>query len=241
MNYLQEVVAFNRWKEVNQLPATAIALWHELMHICNKSGWMQEFTVPNGVLQSYAGLSRKQLDNARMQLIDAGLIVYKKGKKVNQAGKYSIVSFVQNGQRKGQQEGQRKGQQTEHDTDNERGTLVKLKDKLKLKLNITAIASLLELAETLFVMLSEKEKERLLGFADELGDELVIEAMNRSHAEQKRCNYALGILRDWSQKGIRSLSDVEHNDQQFMRFKQQKLAKQQETQQPIDDTYSKIL
>ncbi|QGH32587.1 DnaD domain protein [Gracilibacillus salitolerans] len=220
MNYLQEVVEFNRWKEVNQLPATAIALWHELMAMNNKCGWKQEFTVPNGILQSYAGLSRKQLDHARMLLIDHGLITYKKAKKVNQAGKYSIVPFVSYRQREGQHEGKQEG----HKKDNERGTLVKLKYKLKLKLNIKDIASLLDTAETFFVMLSEKERERLLCFADDLGLDLVFEAMQRAKIEQKRCNYTLGILRDWSHKGIKSMADVERNDQDFQRFKQQKQA-----------------
>ncbi len=234
MNYLQEVVEFNRWKEVNQLPATAIALWHELMAVNNKCGWKQEFTVPNGVLQSYAGLSRKQLDHARMLLIDYGLITYKKGKKVNQAGKYSIVPFVSCGQREGQQEWQQQGQQNAHTEGNERGTLVKLKHKLKLKLNLKDIASLLETAESYFVLLSEKERERLLCFADDLGMDLIFEAMQRAQTEQKRCNYALGILRDWSKKDIKSMAEVEQNDQEFKRFKQRK----QPTSQQATGAYS---
>jgi hypothetical protein len=131
MNYLQEILAFNRWKEVNHLPATAIALWYELMTICNKCGWQKEFTVPNGLLQISAGLSRKQFENARLLLIQKDRITYKKSNSVNQAGKYSIIPIVQNvqqkGQQKGQQEGQQKGQRKEHTT----GTLIKLKQNNK--------------------------------------------------------------------------------------------------------------
>lgn len=129
VNYLQEIVAFNEWKEVNQLPATAIALWHELMAINNKCGWQQEFTVPNGLLQIKAGLSRKQFDAARLLLIQKGRITYKKSNNVNQAGKYSMIPFVQKGQQNGQREGQQRvqpeGQQEEHREGNERGTLFK--------------------------------------------------------------------------------------------------------------------
>lgn len=121
MNYLEQIVAFYRWKEVNPLPASAIALWYEIMAVCNKAGWPGEFTVPNAVLQSNAGLSRKQFDHARQMLIDLKRIHYKKSTRVNNAGKYSINYFpiVQ----KGQQEGQRQGNQKEHDRGNERDTL----------------------------------------------------------------------------------------------------------------------
>lgn len=130
MNYLSEIVAFTEWKEVNQLPASAIALWYELMAICNKTGWRQEFTVPNGLLQIKAGLSRKEFEHARQLLIYAGRIQYKKSNRVNQAGKYELIPIVQ----KGQQEVQQKGQRDEHRKGNERGILYKPKRKLKLKL-----------------------------------------------------------------------------------------------------------
>lgn len=133
MNFLSEILAFTEWKEVNPLPASAIALWYELMAICNKTGWQQEFTVPNGLLQVKAGLSRKEFDRARHLLIQAGRITYKKSNRVNQAGRYEIISFVQKGQREGQQEGQQKGQREgqrlEHNGGNERGTLFKHKHK----------------------------------------------------------------------------------------------------------------
>jgi hypothetical protein len=131
MNYLEQIVGFHRWKEVNPLPASAIALWHELMAVCNKAGWPEEFTVPNAVLQSNAGVSRKEFDRARQMLTDLGRIHYKKSHRVNNAGKYSINNFpsVQKVQRNEQQEGQRKeqqhGQPEEHHRDNERDTLFK--------------------------------------------------------------------------------------------------------------------
>jgi hypothetical protein len=129
MNYLQEILAFNRWKEVNHLPATAIALWHELMTVCNKCGWQKDFTVPNGLLQISAGLSRKQFENARLLLIQKGRITYKKSNSVNQAGKYSIIPIVQNVQQEVQQKGhqgeQQEGKHKEHTT----GTLFKHKQK----------------------------------------------------------------------------------------------------------------
>jgi hypothetical protein len=131
VNYLQQILAFHEWKDVNQLPASAIALWYELMAVCNKTGWKQEFTVPNGLLQIRAGLSRKEFEKARQTLIVLDRITYKKSNRPNEAGKYSIINFpiVQKGQREGQQEGQQEGQREEHTRDNERGTLFKHKQK----------------------------------------------------------------------------------------------------------------
>ncbi|SHJ88771.1 DnaD and phage-associated domain-containing protein [Caminicella sporogenes DSM 14501] len=76
----------------NSLSTGAIALWHALMAINNKAGWIEEFTVANIVLQSMTGLSRQGLDKARNMLVQKSLIEYKKGKG-NQAGKYRLIPF----------------------------------------------------------------------------------------------------------------------------------------------------
>lgn len=76
----------------NSLSTGAIALWHGLMAINNKAGWIEEFTVANIVLQSMTGLSRQGLDKARNTLVQKSLIEYKKGKG-NQAGKYRLIPF----------------------------------------------------------------------------------------------------------------------------------------------------
>jgi len=93
MNYIIEINAFYDWLLYNSLPTGAIALWHALMSINNKAGWADEFTVANIVLQGMTGLSRQGLDKARNQLIQKGLIQYKKGTS-NQAGKYKMVSIA---------------------------------------------------------------------------------------------------------------------------------------------------
>lgn len=155
MNYLAELLAFSEWKEVNPLPASAIVLWHELMAVCNKAGWLQEFTVANGLLQAKCGLSRKEFDHARSLLINFGLIKYKKSERVNQAGRYIIVPFVQKGQQKQNQPvdnipdcsksttegitgGTQQGQRLAHTGDNAGDTLYKRKPKQNLNINNSA-------------------------------------------------------------------------------------------------------
>lgn len=92
MDYLELIVGFHRFKEVNPLPASAIALWYELVAVCDKAGWPEEFTYRSEVLQASAGLSRKQFETARQLLIEFELIHYKKSNRVNKAGKYKIIS-----------------------------------------------------------------------------------------------------------------------------------------------------
>ena len=92
MNYIKEMNSFYDWLLYNTLPTGAIALWHALMSINNKAGWVDEFTVANLVLQNLTGLSRQGLDKARNILIQRGLIQYKKGSS-NQAGRYKIIRF----------------------------------------------------------------------------------------------------------------------------------------------------
>lgn len=106
MNYLEWILAWDRWKQVNQPTASVIALWHELMAIWNRCGWQDDFTVPNGLLQIGAGLSRKEFDTARQWLIGKGRIYYLKSNRVNQAGRYRMLPFSDSIVQKGQQTGQ---------------------------------------------------------------------------------------------------------------------------------------
>ena len=90
MNYLKEIVAFHDLVEIKQLSAGQIALWYALIHINNKTGWKEWFTVSNRTLESYAGLSRKGVQVARNALMQNGFIQIKfNGKK---ATAYKIVS-----------------------------------------------------------------------------------------------------------------------------------------------------
>jgi|GEM_PF-354758 DnaD/phage-associated family protein len=93
MNYIQEIRAFYDWLLTNPIPADAQALWHALMHINNKCGWQERFTVANTTLLSMLGFSRPQLDRMRNLLIQVGRIEYEK-RKGRQAGIYRIIPFV---------------------------------------------------------------------------------------------------------------------------------------------------
>lgn len=93
MNYILEIKAFYDWLELNQLHTPAIALWHALMHMANKTGWQDNFTVAVVVLTIKTGLNKQAVLRARNELKEKGLIDFRT--KDNQAAVYSVKSFLQ--------------------------------------------------------------------------------------------------------------------------------------------------
>ena len=51
MNYIKEINAFYDHMECNPLSASAVTLWHTLMHINNKARWAETFTVAAPVIR----------------------------------------------------------------------------------------------------------------------------------------------------------------------------------------------
>jgi len=92
MNYIKQINAFYDWLETNSLSLSAIALWHALMHICNKTGWATEFAVATSVLSIKTGLSDRAIRNARNELKQKGRIDWKP-RKGNQSAIYTIIPF----------------------------------------------------------------------------------------------------------------------------------------------------
>lgn len=74
MNYIIELNRFWDWATLNPLPTGQIALYMALLHINNKSNWVEWFQAPNQVLSILTGLSRSGILTARNGLKQAGLI-----------------------------------------------------------------------------------------------------------------------------------------------------------------------
>jgi len=92
MNYIAEIKSFYDWLEWNSISTSAICLWHALMHIANKTGWKQEFTVPMETLELKTGLKRTTVCDARNTLKQNGLIEWKP-RSGNQCAVYTLCSF----------------------------------------------------------------------------------------------------------------------------------------------------
>lgn len=96
MNYLKEILAFEGWCETHYLPISSQLLWYKLMYKCNQNGWSEWVTVDNLKLMAAMQMGREAtLIKARDELIKAGLIEYKKGKK-GTPNRYRMVSLEKN-------------------------------------------------------------------------------------------------------------------------------------------------
>lgn len=93
MNYIAELKAFYDRLELNPLPSPAIALWHALMSIANKTGWQQEFTVAVSVLMLKSGLNAQAIKRARNRLEQDGFITWR-SRGGNQSAMYRLNSLV---------------------------------------------------------------------------------------------------------------------------------------------------
>jgi DnaD/phage-associated family protein len=70
-----------------------------------------------------------------------------------------------------------------------------------------------------FGILNSYIGEQIQAWVDDLNEELVIEAMKRALAQQKKWKYAEGILKNWANTNVRSLMDVQALDKEFERRK----------------------
>lgn len=95
MNYIKLINAFYDRLETNSLSASAIALWHALVHINNKAGWQREFSVAASVLCVKTGLSERTITNARNDLKIKGFIDFK-SRKGNKSAIYILVDLSAN-------------------------------------------------------------------------------------------------------------------------------------------------
>ena len=92
MNYIKQGVSFFELQLSNQISANAQALYYTLLNINNKCNWKERFTVANSMLTAYTDLNTSAIQRARNELIQLGLIDYKKGKG-NQCGEYLLFKL----------------------------------------------------------------------------------------------------------------------------------------------------
>ncbi|ATW24137.1 DnaD domain-containing protein [Candidatus Formimonas warabiya] len=92
MNYIKEINAFYDWLETNSISDSCIVLWHALMHICNKAGWVTEFAVAISTLETKTGLKKDAIIRARQRLQQSGRIIFK-SRSGQQSALYIIIPF----------------------------------------------------------------------------------------------------------------------------------------------------
>jgi DnaD/phage-associated family protein len=73
-----------------------------------------------------------------------------------------------------------------------------------------------------FGVLNSFIAEEISQWINDIGSDLVIEAMKRALREQKKWNYANGILKDWANNNLRTLKDVEAYETAFKNKRKKK-------------------
>lgn len=93
MNYIDQINAFERWCDSNYLHPTSQLLWYKLFKLNNRAGWVEWVQIDNLRLMAEIGIRREaSFIDYRDNLITAGLIEYKKGRK-GHPNKYHITTL----------------------------------------------------------------------------------------------------------------------------------------------------
>jgi len=90
--------------------------------------------------------------------------------------------------------------------------------------------------ENNFGVLNQVTVDSINQWIDDLGEELVVKAMEKAALGGKSFSYANGILKDWYRNNIRTLDDVEAEEKKHFRNKEG--TKIQVRSQPEDSRYS---
>lgn len=214
MNYIKELKAFTNWLLLNDLPTSAIVLWHTLMAINNMTGWKERFNAPNSTVEKLTGLSKQGLVDARKKLLEKGLIKYEKGKK-GKAPIYEIVSLVNSLDQLPYQSHDQFTYQSTYQSHDQCLTIPKhkqneTKQKNKEEEDARAINAFQFYEQNGFGTISPYIAEKISMWIDDLSEELVLEAMKIAVENGARSwNYVETILRDWASKKLTTVEQVQ--------------------------------
>ncbi|WP_102274061.1 DnaD domain-containing protein [Cytobacillus massiliigabonensis] len=232
MNYIKELNAFYDWLELNELSPSAINLWYALMHINNKAGWIETFTVAESVLCVKTGLTDRTLRKVRNELKQKNRIdfVSRKGGK---APIYKLVSFFSTENISAPirtTEINSVVSVTDSVIDDVTGssTLNKL-NKTKLnKTNISTATRVNYFDEYMLCFSGQPNPiqiQEINSFIDQdgLNEEVICASFKKAAEAGAKYPYARSILNSWAKKGIKTIQDVE-NEQNIheQRKKQQR-------------------
>ncbi|MED4783466.1 DnaD domain protein [Brevibacillus choshinensis] len=217
MNYIREINSFYDWLEINSVSDSAIVLWHALMHINNRAGWLPEFTVAISTLSTKTGLKKDAIIRARLRLQQMGRIDFR-SRSGQQSAVYRIIPFESVLQTQNATQVSSVGLtdancNTNRDTNRaqtatQTASIIKLNEtkqnEKKNTLSAPEPQNFLSLINELGIKCrGVRDIEELESYLGVLEPELIREALKRS--EKKSAAYALRILKDWNEDKIHSL------------------------------------
>ena len=96
MTYIDYLNEFNRWLESNVLPGNAQLMFFKFLDVFNRAGWPEYVQVDNFRLTMMIDASAITTAlRARDKLVEAGFLIYQKGKK-GAPNRYSLKCSVKN-------------------------------------------------------------------------------------------------------------------------------------------------
>ena len=96
MTYIDYLNEFNRWLESNVLPGNAQLMFFKFLDVFNRAGWPEYVQVDNLRLTLMIDASAiTTAIRARDKLVEAGFLIYQKGKK-GTPNRYSLKCSVKN-------------------------------------------------------------------------------------------------------------------------------------------------
>ncbi|GAA0463202.1 MULTISPECIES: DnaD domain-containing protein [Bacillaceae] len=217
MNYMKELNAFRDWLLMNDLPTSAIALWHTLMSINNMTGWKERFNAPNSTVERLTGLSKQGLVDARKVLINNNLIEYQKGKR-NQAPVYKMISLVNSDDLSSYHTLDSNSDQTLDLTSDQNLTIPKQKrngHEGEEDEEETRTADPYVVYQENFGVMRPMINESIREWCTFFSSEVVVAAIKRGIKQNARSfAYIESILRNWSQQGIKTIEDIKAHEKQ---------------------------
>ena len=218
MNYIKEMNAFYNRLETNPLSASAINLWYALMHINNRAGWQEEFTVAVSVLGVKTSLSESALKRARMELQEKGYIRYR-SQGGNRAAVYEMISLVifdGNGAIGGSTNDNASDSVDRNVSDKPDGNASALYKQDKTKQNKRTTTGAHEFFLENFSEMSTYIAGEITRWVNETSETFVLVAMKRALVRGKaNWGYVMGILKGWMEKGIASVDDAMEEEAAF--------------------------
>lgn len=109
MSYIDLINSFWDSATTNPLSTGQVSLYFALLHVCNRSNWIEWFAAPNQVLSVLTGLSRSGILKARNELKQRGLIDFKE--RGTKATTYCLCLLIAKSTQDGVQKSTRNGVQ----------------------------------------------------------------------------------------------------------------------------------
>lgn len=246
MNYLKQIIAFDKWEELHPLSDKAYRLWLKLMAIANASGWDEWLSVPLLKLKSELHTSSDQtIMNARNSLVQAGRIEVRKGKHGKSAD-YRLIPFseslsgVPNGDGSGVKSGEDSGGLHGVKGGEDSGTYYK-QNKTKQNNKVLSdardkksISDIFTLWESNWGFPNGIARQDLTEWVNRFGTDLVLHAITfalRRNINSKGADrYLARTFERYQQEGITTVEQAEEKE---------KLHQQQASREYVTKTYKK--